>query len=285
MANLSDVKNTPVKTILPSSALGSSHALAEFPEAGHKVNVDIRSADGGKRKGRIQIAIDADGAGAPRMLIARGGRPVDVWDVTDATVASITPAYTTIPAPTVGVGSDLKPDFNTTSHDDCGIASIPFPIVLEADLVDIGNSVNYYEDTGKRRGTVVLTYVGAELTYAIATGGFPADPWILAEGTVITPVGTVRPATSTEHADYKPTVVNVSAINSRDFPVIASADLADLSFTELYSEEEHSLVFLGETSVVRDAGGNNLSLMYGIFDTGAVTWVDLGGFIADVVPA
>lgn len=285
MANLSDTKNTPVKTIVPSSALGGSHALAEFPEAGHKVNVDRRSADGGKRLGRIQIAIDADGAGAPRMLIARGGRPTDVWDVTDDTVASITPTYNVIPAPTVGVGTDLKPDFNTTAHANCGIASVPFPVVLGVDLVDIGNAINYHEDSGKSRGTVVLVHEGAVLVYAIASGGKPSDPWVLSSGVSITPIGTLRPATSTEHADYKPKVVATTYINSVDFPVIASADLVDLGFTELYSEEEHSLVFLHETAVIRDAGGTDLALMYALVDTGSVTWVDLGGSIADVVPS
>lgn len=286
MANLSDVKNKPVATIMASRALGSSHPIADFSEAALKVNVDQRASDGGKYLGRVQIAGDADGANAPRMLIAHGGLATNSWSVTDALVATIVPAYTVAnPAPTVGVGSDLKPNFNNTTHDDCGIASVPFPIVALADLQDLGNVVNYHEYSGKTRGAVVIVNLGASYDYAIATGGNPADGWVQSDGTALAVTGTIIPSTSTDAGDGKPVVQTVTSITSVDFPVIASADLVDAGYDALYSTVETSLVRLDETAVVRDGGGNNLALMYGLVDTGAVTWVDLGGAIADVVPA
>ena len=51
MANLSDIKTVPLSTILSSVALGTPHLSTEFDEAAHKLNVDQRSADGGKQKG------------------------------------------------------------------------------------------------------------------------------------------------------------------------------------------------------------------------------------------
>lgn len=280
MANLSDVKNIPVKTLLSSSALGSAHPdIAEFSEAAHKVNVDRRSADGGKQRGRLQIAIDTL---VPTMLIATAKDPEALWSNTVG--ADITPAYTVaFPAPTVGVGSDLKPDFNTSPHANCGVASVPFPIVPEANLVDLGHTVNYFEYSGKKKGTVVLTYVGIVLTYAIASGSSPASTWTLADGTVITPVGTLRPATSTENADYKPTVANSEWINSIDFPIVYAGDIASLDYDALYNVNQEAPKHHNK-QVIAIAGGI-LHLMYGISTAGVLKWYDLGDVLAAITVA
>ena len=132
MANLSDIKNTPSDMILPSSALGRSHKAEEFVEAGHRVNSDNGAVNGGKMLGRVQVVKDAGGSNVPRLYIATGRDPEANWSVTDITIASIVPAYTLIPAPVVGVGSDLKPDYRNTNNEDAqGIASVPFPVVLQ----------------------------------------------------------------------------------------------------------------------------------------------------------
>lgn len=279
MSNLSDVKNTPVKTIVVSLALGASNPIASFAEAGHKLNVDQRSADAGKQKGRVQVGIDTS---IPRLLIAEGKDPEAKWF--DTIGSDITPAYTgAFPAPTVGVKTDLKPNFNTT-NDETGVASVPFPIVLEAALVDLGNPVNYREYSGKKKGTVVLVYVGTVLTYAIATGSLPESPWNLSDATVITPVGTAIASTSTDAGDFKPTTLAVTAINSVDFPVISAANLADIDFTELYSEEENTLWRLNETAVITLAAGKYY-LMWGTYDGTDVKWFDLGGTLSPITVA
>tara|TARA_R110000851_G_scaffold317339_1_gene480772 strand:+ start:4970 stop:6109 length:1140 start_codon:yes stop_codon:yes gene_type:complete len=277
MANLSDVKNTPRRLRLSALAIGTAQAFANFAEAGHKLNVDRRSADGGKLIGRVQVGEAA--ADTFSMMIATGKDPEALWSNTNG--ADITPAYTvTYPAPTVGVGSDLKPIFNNGT---AGIASVPFPIVPEAELVDLGSTVNYFEYSGKKKGTVVLVYVGIVLTYAIASGRLPADTWRLADGTIITPVGTLRTATSTENSDYKPTMANTEWINSIDFPVFYAGDIASLDYNALYNDEQK--VSSHDNRQVLAISGGLLHLLHGNRDTGVLTWHDLGGILADVTVA
>lgn len=274
-----DIKNNPVKTIVTSTVLGASHPIASFAEAGHKINVDRRSADGGKQKGRVQVALSGV---VPKMMIAEGKDPEADWFATIG--ADVTPAYTgAFPAPTVGVKTDLKPNFNTT-NDETGLASVPFPVVLESYLADLGNPVNYREYSGKKKGTMVLVYAGAVLTYAIATGSLPESPWNLANATVITPVGTAIVSTSNAAGDFKPTTLAITAINAIDLPVIDSSDLADLSFDELYSEGENTLWRLNETAVITlDTG--KYYLMWGTYDGTTVKWYDLGGTLLAITVA
>ena len=280
MANLSDIKTVPLSTILSSVALGTPHLSTEFVEAAHKLNVDQRSADGGKQKGRVQV-LD-NGSGDYSLMIATGKDPEADWSNTNG--GDITPAYSiAFPAPTVGVLTDLKPNFNTTTHENCGVASVPFPLVAEADLVDVGHVVNYTEYSGKKKGTIVLTDVSGVLTYAIANGSTPASTWTLADSSTVTPIGTLRPATSTENSDYKPTATLTEGINSVDFPMLYAGDIASLDYSAMYNFEQAPYQH-NNNQLVAISGGV-LHLLYGVSLAGTLTWYDLGGVLADIVVA
>ena len=283
MANLSDVKNTPKALVNSALALPKAYPFPEFAEAGHQLNTE-RHNEGGKKRGACQIAYDAGGtAGVRRIMIATGNLPEDKWSVTDTTIASVVPTYTALyPAPAVGVGSDLKPDYRNTANGPWSIASLPFPVVLHADLVDIGNIVNLFEKSGKKRGTVVVVDFGSFLGYAIANGPLPEDAWTVHDGTVLVPVGTPVVPTSTEHSDYKPVVLDVESINSVDFPVFLVADVMDLFYTPLYNPEA-TTENLNGSQIIVDYGGTELKLMYGIFTDTQTKWLNLGG-VGEVVP-
>ena len=285
MANLSDVKNTPVALLLPSLALGSSYVKAEFSIARHRINSDDGAVNAGKKRGAVRVVKDADGVNTPRLYIAQGRDPEDKWNVTDDTLSSITPIYDTAnPAPVVGVGTDIKPDYrNSDGQDGDIIASLPFPVVLQSDLTDLGNVVNYTEFSGKKEGTVVIVDFTSFLGYAIATGSEPTDTWIVHNATVLTPTGTARPPSSGEASDFKPTVSDITSINSVDFPVVDEVDLSDPDFTPLYNEENGILGIDKHVVVMKDTSANKLHLMFALTDAGQVfTWFDLGGAIANV---
>lgn len=275
-----DIKNTPVDILLSSTALPNAHVSTEFPEAGHKLNVDQHIASAGKKKGRVQIA---NTAGVYAMAIATAGMPVSDWNINGAVV---TPGYTgNYPAPTTFANSDTKPNLNNTAEDPCDIASIPMPIILLADLSDLGHVVNYKEFSGKTKGGVVIVDNAGVLNYAIANAGLPESTWSLTNGsgttvTTVTPTGTLRPPTSiVDGNEQKPVAAHAEFLTCVDFDIVTSVNLADLTYKPLYNDEQRVSSHHSSALIV-DVGGA-LTLMYGNYDAGVLTWYDLG----DVVTA
>lgn len=280
MANLSDVKNKPVNILVAALALPKAYPFPEFAEAGHQLNTE-RHNEGGKIRGSVQIAYDAGGTvGQRAMMIATGNNPEDKWSVCDITIPSVTPAYTALyPAPKVGVGSDLKPNYNNTAGGPWSVASIPFPVVLQSSVTNVGHTINRFEYSGKKRGTVIIVDFTSFLGYAIATGSEPDAPWVVHDGSVLTPTGTPVPPTSVPFGnEQKPVVKQTEYVTSIDFPVVPLADAGDLAYLPLYDEEVAlvNLAALNGAQIIIDAGGNDLKLTYGVFTPTQKLWLDLG---------
>lgn len=271
-----DTKNKLVSVLLSSAALGAPHAIAIFSEAGHKINLDQHVNSGGKILGRMQVA--DEGSGVFTAAIATGRAPESDWHVNgNAVTPAYTPAY---PAPTVGVGTDGKPNLNNGDSD---IASNLFPVVLRADLEDIGNPVNYNEYSGKKTGSVVLVDDGGVLRYAIAEGGSNNSTWTMANGNTLTPVGTPIPSTVVNGNEQKPVIPKVDVITCVDFPVVYAGDLASEDYTNMYNEEQTQ--FRHNNHQVVAYSGGKLRLMYAVYDTGTLTWYDLADVVASVAVA
>lgn len=265
MTRISDEPNVQVPLINPSRALGFAYPEADFTEAGGIINSDSQNT-AGKKKGAILVSYLPTPNRA--LMIAGGDQPEDPWFYPDGTV--LAPAYTAnYPEPIPRLGSDSAPNLNNGQW---SISATTTSIVTLAELMDVAHSVNLFEFSGKKEGAMIIIEDAGALTFALAMGSLPEDPWTYLGAEVI-PTGTPRPPTTVPNiGDGKP-VVTETICTSIDFPVIDLADLSDINYTPLYNPGAELSNLHATVMCVRSL--NLLWLYYSVVGTVNITWNEL----------